>query len=251
MNIGVMNLFSFEQVQAKKMSEDVAEQIKKIIADGKLQPGDKLPSVRSLAESFQVGQSTIREALSSLKALGLIETKQGEGTFVCDYNPVTIHQPLSEFLFVRKEDIIDLLDVRKMLERGTVALAAKRRTDEDLKKMEQVLIQMEIDLDSDTYGEEADWAFHFAIAEASRNKIVVSLMEELSVKIKQFLKASRFQMYRMPGKPERLLKEHQKIFLAIKNQQVEEAENAMVSHLIGVQKELLALNQFQESGEFK
>lgn len=177
-------MFSFEQVQAKKMSEDVAEQIKKIIAEGKLKPGDKLPSVRSLAESFQVGQSTIREAFSSLKALGLIETKQGEGTFVCDYNPVTIHQPLSEFLLVRKDDIIDLLDVRKILERGSVALAAKRRTDEDLKKMEQVLIQMENDLDSDTYGEEADWSFHFAIAKASRNKIVVSLMEELSVKIK-------------------------------------------------------------------
>lgn len=242
-------MFSFEQVQAKKMSEDVAEQIKKIIAEGKLKPGDRLPSVRSLAESFQVGQSTIREAFSSLKALGLIETKQGEGTFVCDYNPVTIHQPLSEFLLIRKEDIIDLLDVRKILERGSVALAAKRRTDDDLKKMEQVLKQMENDLNSDTYGEEADWAFHFAIAEASRNKIIVSLMEELSVKIKKFLKASRFQMYQTSGMPERLLKEHQNIFAAIEQQRVEEAEKAMVAHLNGVQKELLASNQIEESGD--
>lgn len=229
------------------MSEDVAEQIKKIISAGKLKPGDKLPSVRSLAESFQVGQSTIREAISSLKAIGLIETKQGEGTFVCDYNPLTIHQPISDFLLIREEDIIDLLDVRKMLERGAVGLAAKRRTADDLRKIENALMQMEKDLHSDTYGEEADWVFHFAIAEASHNKIVISLMEELSVKIKKFLKASRFQLYRTPGMPERLLEEHFSIFSAIQNQKVDEAENSMVSHLIGVQKELLALYQNSES----
>lgn len=228
------------------MSEDVAEQIKKIIVEGSLKPGDKLPSVRSLSESFQVGQSTVREAYSSLKAIGLIETRQGEGTFIRNFNPAMLHQSISEFLLINKEDIIDLLDVRKMLERGTVALAAKRRTDEDLRKIESVLKQMESDLDSDSFGEEADWSFHFAIAEASQNRIVISLMEELSTKIKSSLKASRFQMYATPGMPEKLLAEHRDIFLAIKKQRVEQAERSMVEHLTGVQEQLIATNLFDD-----
>ncbi|MFA8438400.1 FadR/GntR family transcriptional regulator [Pueribacillus sp. YX66] len=234
-----------EQVQTKKMSEDVAEQIKKIISDGDLKPGDKLPSLRSLAESFQVGQSTIREAFSVLKTIGLIETRQGEGTFVRAHHPLTLHQPISDFLLINKDDMIDLLDVRKMLERGTVALAAKRRTDDDLRKIESVLKQMENDLHSESFGEDADWAFHFAIAEASRNKIVISLMEELSTKIKSGLKASRLQMYVTPGMPEQLLAEHRNIFIAIQEQNVEEAEKYMVNHLVGVREQLIATNLFE------
>lgn len=227
------------------MSEDVAEQIKKNISEGALKPGDKLPSVRSLSESFQVGQSTIREAFSALKTIGLIETRQGEGTFVRNYNPALLHQPISDFLLFSKEDIIDLLDVRKMLERGTVALAAKRRTDEDLREIANVLEQMENDLYSDNFGEEADWAFHFAISKASRNRIVISLIEELSTKIKSSLKASRLQMYVTPGMPERLLAEHRNIFLAIEKQQVEQAEKRMVDHLSCVQEYLIATNLFE------
>lgn len=236
-----------EQVQTKKMSEHVAEQIQKMISDGGLKSGDKLPSLRSLSESFQVGQSTIREAFSALKTIGLIEMRQGEGTFVREHHPMTLHQPISDFLLISEEDIIDLLDVRKMLERGTVALAAKRRTDEDLRKIATVLEQMENDLHSDSFGEEADWAFHFVIAEASRNKIVVSLMEELSTKIKSALKASRLQMYVTPGMPERLLAEHRAIFLAIEQQHVEKAEKSMVDHLVGVQEQLLATNLFEDA----
>lgn len=238
-----------EHVQTKKMSEHVAEQLKQLIIDGELKPGDKLPSLRSLAESFQVGQSTIREAFSALKTIGLIETRQGEGTFVREHHPLTLHQPISDFLLLSKEDIIDLLDVRKMLERGTVALAAKRRTDEDLQKIARILEQMENDLHSESFGEEADWAFHFAIAEASRNKIVISLMEELSTKIKSALKASRLQMYVTPGMPERLLSEHRAIFVAVKEKNVEEAEKRMVDHLAGVQEQLVAMNRFEMKGE--
>lgn len=236
-----------EQVRTRKMSEDVAEQIKKIISDGSLKPGDKLPSLRSLSESFNVGQSTIREAFSALKTIGLIETRQGEGTFVREHHPMTLHEPISDFLLINKEDIIDLLDVRKMLERGTVALAAKRRTEEDLFTMGRVLEQMGHDLHSDSFGEEADWAFHFAIAEASRNNIVISLMEELSSKIKSGLKASRLQMYVTPGMPERLLAEHRKIFHAIERQDVHEAEKSMVNHLVGVQEQLIATNLVEEA----
>ncbi len=235
-------MWEIEQIQTKKMSEDVAEQIKNIISEGELQPGDRLPSVRSLSESFQVGQSTIREAFSALKTIGLIETRQGEGTFVRNYDSVSLHQPIADYIFLRKEDIIDLLDVRKMLERGTVALAAKRRTNADLLKIEKAIEQMKQDLSSKNFGEEADWAFHFAVAEASKNQIVISLMEELSAKIKKALKASRTRLYEMREMPEKLLNEHRNIFLAIQEKNVELAEKRMVAHLLGVQEQMLAID---------
>lgn len=227
------------------MSEEVAEQIKKNIASGILKPGDKLPSVRLLSESFQVGQSTIREAFSILKTIGLIETRQGEGTFVREYHPAMLHQPISDFLLFSKRDIIDLLDVRKILERGTVALAAARRNKQDLEEMAQIIKEMELDLHSDNFGETADWKFHFAIAKASRNRILISLIEELSVKIKKGLKASRMQMYLTPGMPERLLAEHRSIFMAIERQAIKEAERKMVDHLTGVQEYIITASQFE------
>lgn len=224
------------------MSEEVAEQIKKNIAEGILKPGDKLPSVRLLSESFQVGQSTIREAFSVLKTIGLIETRQGEGTFVRNYKPAMLHQPISDFLLLSKADIIDLLDVRKILERGTAALAATRRTDQDLQEMANLITEMEMDLQRDNFGEETDWKFHFAIAKASHNPILISLIEELSTKIKKALKASRLQMYVTPGMPESLLVQHRNIYMAIERQEVEQAEQLMVEHLTGVQEYIISSN---------
>ncbi|PWA13074.1 GntR family transcriptional regulator [Pueribacillus theae] len=236
-------MFEVEQVQSRKMYEDVVEQLKKNILEGNLKPGDKLPSVRALSTSFRVGQSTIREALSVLKTIGLIETRQGEGTFIRHYDSTILNQSISDTLFVTKEEIIDLLDVRKTLERGTVSLAAERRTADDLRKIESIINEMEKELTSDHFGEEADWAFHFAIAEASRNRIMISLMEELSIKVKQALKASRFRMYATPGMPEKLLQEHRGIFEAIREQNGTLAEERMLAHLIGVQKQIITIDE--------
>ena len=235
-------MWEVQKVQSRKMYEDVVEQLKEIISNGNLKPGDKLPSVRELSQSFNVGQSTIREALSVLKTVGLIETRQGEGTFIRHFDPSILNQSIPDYLLVSKEDIIDLLDVRKMLERGSVALAAQRRTDEDLKKIKNVITQMESDLTSDTFGEEADWAFHFAIAEASCNKILISLMEQLSTTMRKALKASRSRLYTTPGMPERLLAEHRNIYQAIQEQHVTKAEERMIAHLVGVQEQILSFD---------
>lgn len=235
-------MWEIQQVKSRNMSENVVEQLKKNITEGGLKPGDQLPSVRSLADSFKVGQSTIREALSALRIIGLIEIKQGEGTFIRTLDPAIFNQSLPDFLLVTKKDIIDLLDVRKMLERGTVALAAERRTTEDLLKIESAINEMERDLSSDTFGEEADWAFHYAIAEASRNAIMLSLMKQLSATIKKVLKASRFRMYADSATPAKLLAEHQDIFLSIKAQNIPQAEERMLAHLSGVQEQVVAID---------
>ncbi|WP_253701176.1 FadR/GntR family transcriptional regulator [Bacillus sp. FJAT-29814] len=239
------------EAKSRKVYEDVVEQIKKILENGDLKPGDKLPSVRLLSRSFNVGQSTIREALSVLKTMGLIETKQGEGTFVRNFDPRILNKSIPDYHLIAKDDIIDLLDVRKMLERGAVALAAERRTKEDLIRIESALIQMELDLTRkrENFGEDADWRFHFAVVEASYNKILISLMKKLSATVRNSLKVSRQKLYETDGMPERLLMEHRSIFEMIKEQNIKKAEEFMVLHLSGVQEKLLIANEFSQTNQ--
>ncbi|MEH7235038.1 FadR/GntR family transcriptional regulator [Bacillus sp. JJ1562] len=225
-------MWEFQQVKQRNLYEDVVEQLKEIITNGDLKPGDKIPSVRSLSSSFNVGQSTIREALSVLKTIGLIETRHGEGTFIRNFDSSILNQSIPDYLLITKDDIINLLDVRKILEKGTVAFAAQRRTTEDLKKIETAINQMESGLTSVIIGGEADWAFHYAIAEASHNKILKSLMEHLSVTMQKEMKFIRDVS---PSMPEKLLAEHRAIFLAIKEQNVAKAEELMFEHLVSGQ----------------
>ncbi|HEQ4957907.1 TPA: L-lactate utilization/bacilysin biosynthesis transcriptional regulator LutR, partial [Streptococcus pyogenes] len=107
-----------------------------MIKNGELKPGDKLDSVQALAESFQVSRSAVREALSALKAMGLVEMKQGEGTYLKEFELNQISQPLSAALLMKKEDVKQLLEVRKLLEIGVASLAAEKRTEADLERIQ-------------------------------------------------------------------------------------------------------------------
>ncbi|AJH75636.1 HTH-type transcriptional regulator lutR [Bacillus cereus ATCC 4342] len=89
-----------------------------MIKNGTLKPGDKLLPVHQLAEQFQVGRSAVREALSALRAMGLIEMKQGEGTYVKNFDSSSLTKSLNNRLLMKKEDILNLLEVRKVLEVG-------------------------------------------------------------------------------------------------------------------------------------
>ncbi|SDM15745.1 FadR/GntR family transcriptional regulator [Bacillus sp. OK048] len=238
-------MWEIQQVKPKNLYENVVEQLKEIISSGNLKPGDKIPSVRSLSSSFNVGQSTIREALSVLKTIGLIEARHGEGTFIRNFDSSILNQSIPDYLLITKEDIINLLDVRKILEKGTVAFAAQRRTTEDLIKIETAINQMESDLTSVIIGGEADWAFHFAIAEASQNKILISLMEHLSTTMQKAMKFIRDKYYVSPSMPEKLLAEHRGIFLAIKEQNVAQAEELILAHLVSGQ-DLISFDRYED-----
>lgn len=116
----------YKQIKTKKIYEEVADALLDMIKNGELKPGDKLDSVHALSESFQVSRSAVREALSALKAMGLVEMKQGEGTYLKEFELNQISQPLSAALLMKKEDVKQLLEVRKLLEIGVASLAAEK-----------------------------------------------------------------------------------------------------------------------------
>ena len=145
---------------SQKIYEEVAEAILHMIQTGQLKPGDKLDSVQQLAENFQVGRAAIREALTALRAMGIIEMRQGEGTYVREFGPAMLSFPISAAVLMNKEDVAHLLEVRKLLEVGAAGLAALKRTEEDLRAMQSTLEQMRQAIGDEELGEKADFLFH-------------------------------------------------------------------------------------------
>ncbi len=233
----------FKPIQTKKVYEEIIEQIKSLIAERKLRPGDKLISERELAEKMQVGRSAVREAFRALEAMKIIEIKPGEGTFIREASPESIIDALSLVLNAENETARELMELRKILEVECAALAAKRRTDQHIKEMERTLKQMEIDISKGLLGEKSDFAFHYAIARAAGNTMLYKLMATISHAIKHVMRTARAELYRNPSKPKQLLSEHWSVFEAIKASQPEQARSLMLHHLRGVEKEAFKLEE--------
>jgi len=229
----------FKPIKKKKTYEEIIEQVKRMIAEGVLQPGDRLISERELADKLEVGRSAVREAFRALEAMGVVEVRPGEGTFIREVDVGTIIETLGMVLVLERDTIKELLELRKIIEVGAAGLAALRRSREHLNRMEEILRQMERDLVGGELGEEADWQFHYTIAQAAQNSLLVTLMNTISGTMRRVLYAARRQLYLSPGAPQRLLREHYAIFEAIKAGEVERARNAMLDHLDKVEKGLL------------
>lgn len=229
----------YKRIKPKKIYEEVAETIYEMIRSGQLHPGDKLESVQKLAENFNVGRSAIREALTALKAMGLIEIKQGEGTYIREFETGQIAFPLSSAILMNKEDIAHLLEVRKILELGTVYAAAKKRTASQLKAMESALEYMKLANGNEELEEKADLAFHLAIAEGSQNPLLTTLMSHVSGLMDETMKETRrLWLYSKQASTFRLYEEHVSIYKAIKEQDTELASSLMLEHIENVERVL-------------
>ncbi|HEK9100259.1 FadR family transcriptional regulator [Bacillus pfraonensis] len=226
----------YKSIKPKKIYEEVSEAILTMIKNGTLKPGDKLLPVHQLAEQFQVGRSAVREALSALRAMGLIEMKQGEGTYVKNFDSSALTKSLNHTLLMKKEDILDLLEVRKVLEVGAVRAAAAKRTEDNLQNMKHWLDEMAKSIGNEKAGEKADFHFHMGIAESSHNNILLELMNHVSEMIAETIGESRrIILYGEQTTAERLLEEHQAIYDAVLEQDVESAQQAMLNHLTNVE----------------
>ena len=168
----------FEAVRRDKVYEGVAKQIERLILK-KLQPGDKLPSERELAEMLRVSRSSIRDAIRSLELMGMVEPRQGAGTIVRELSSESMLNPIANALKRKGELIAELLDFRQMLEPQLAARAATRVSDEEVSEMEEILDRQEKRLRTgeSTVGEDSE--FHYAIALASGNSVVLKVLDTL------------------------------------------------------------------------
>lgn len=238
----------YTQIKQKKLYEKVAETIYEMIRTGELKPGDKLDSVEQLAGNFQVGRSAVREALSALRAMGLVEIKQGEGTYIKGFSSEQIAFPLSTAILMNKSDVDSLLEVRKIIESGTAASAGKHRTEKDLQAMENALKEMKKASGNEELGEKADLTFHLSIAEASQNPLLASLLHHVSGLLQETIKETRrLWLYSNETTTERLYEEHKRIYEAIVKKDEHQAREAMLEHLENV--EVILKKYYKEKGK--
>ncbi|MEH7107877.1 FadR/GntR family transcriptional regulator [Bacillus sp. JJ1764] len=241
----------YKKIKPKKIYEEVADAIYEMIRSGQLNPGDKLDSVQQLAENFQVGRSAIREALTSLRAMGLVEMRQGEGTYVREFENNLLSLPVSNAILMNKHEIVQLLEVRMILETGTVVAAAKRRTEQHLLRMEAALQAMYKSIGDEELGEKADLEFHMILAEAAQNHLLMTLMQNVSELMAESMRETRrLWLFSKQATTEQLYQEHVAIYNAVKNQDEEAARNLMVVHLENVE-EILEKNHLPNSDKSK
>ncbi len=231
----------FAPIKTKRLYEEIVEQIKQLITDGSLKPGDKLLSERELAEQFQVSRASVREAIRTLEMLGVIDIRPGEGTFIRGIDTVDIIRPLAMFLALERSSLLDMFEMRRIFEIGTVSLAAERATQEELDQIEAMLEMMRERLNvlDPEKGEEYDTAFHYAVAEATHNSLLTKLFKTVSEEFAKANSVARRQLYRDNiQNAQKLIDQHSEILEAIRSRSPKRASAAMLAHLIFAEGEL-------------
>ncbi|HUJ25786.1 MAG TPA: FadR/GntR family transcriptional regulator [Myxococcales bacterium] len=217
----------FEIVRRGKVYEEVVQQIREQIVAGRLKVGDMLPSERELAARFQVSRSSIRDAIRALQFMGLVRSRQGRGTVVCEPSPESLVEPLSRALADQRSTVSELLDLRKMLEPGLAARAALQVTEEDLARLELVLRRQEEKVERGEPAAEEDAEFHYLISLAARNAAVLRVLDLLM----DLLQNTRARALQASGRPRRSLQGHRRILSALRKRDPRAAQAAMLHHL--------------------
>lgn len=225
-------------IERKKVSEQVLEQLIKMIKEGVFPPNTKLPSENELAKLFGVSRAPIREALSVLVASGCIESRQGDGSWVKEVHLVNMLEAVTLDM-VRVEEVYDLHEMRTIIETEAAALAAERRTDEDLERIRHALERFKETVeDQEKIGDEADYQFHFEIVRSSKNQFLLQTVENISELYRKALKYSLKKNIGLPRKREQVFQEHYNIFKAIEEKNPLEAAHHMKIHLTNVRIKL-------------
>lgn len=220
-----------QKISTKKVSDSVAEQIEEMIRSGTFQVGEKLPSVRELCEMFGVGRSAVRDAITTLKGKGIVDVKQGEGTYILEFDSTKLFN--NHLLLTQPKDISQLYQVRKILEPGIAELAALHRKEEDLQLMAEIFANPTMN------GWDSDYLLHTAIAKAAGNEIIIQLLEFISTTMKNAMIDFHHYIKKNPITAQMMEKQHFKIYESIKLGKPENAKQMMMEHLDYVEKELL------------
>ncbi|HSR36113.1 MAG TPA: FadR/GntR family transcriptional regulator [Desulfurivibrionaceae bacterium] len=221
----------FQPIRPKKVSSQIAEQIRTSILNGEFAPGDKLPPERELAEMFGVSRPSVREALNILASAGLVMSYQGGGTVVLSLVEPSAGSPLSELIKGEQERALDVIEVRKCMEAWTAFYAAQRALPEDLRKLEKILAEMERNLDGMKSSQDLDANFHIVIAQATHNIVWLHLMQSIFDAMKEFQRGVWRAVYLTSEDHRQLYQHHRAVFEAIRDRDPERARNAMLAHL--------------------
>jgi len=222
----------YQPIQSERLYERIVEQIESRIVAGDLKVGDQLPAERELAEQFAVSRTAVREAIKALREKGLVEIRLGRGTFVTNTAAGAVRHSLG-LLLKSEKGFTNLEEVREILEPEIAALAATRITEENIAAMTEAVEIMDTALDNVEIFVEADLDFHLALAEATQNPIIPSLMDSII----DLLREQRKRTGNVEGGLARGQYHHKKILDAVVQRDPLAAREAMQAHLMQVRKD--------------
>lgn len=223
---------SITPVKRLKLADAVAAELSRLIAEGGYQAGDRLPTERELREQFNVGQSTMREALRSLEADGLVRSEHGVGTFVMEPDR---RERDGRILVLGEFTVPELFEVRLPLERDAAGLAAKRLTTAEADELAAIIAAASDPSLTDDEFIELDGLLHRTIAAAAKNHLLSQVFSELQP---LFLKYSRL-VISLPDRRARAHAGHLRIVQAIVGRRASEARTAAVAHIRDVERDLV------------
>ncbi|MBU2947440.1 FadR/GntR family transcriptional regulator [Zobellia uliginosa] len=160
----------------RELQNEIISKIRDLITYKNLEPGDKLPAERVLSEKFEVSRSSVREAIQKLEFYGILISRPQSGTFIANIGQIAMTGMIDDILSLDEQDFKSLVETRILLELKTVRLAALRRTDEDLERIKSALDAYKVKMIAGEDCLEEDLLFHLAIAAASKNSTMNTLM---------------------------------------------------------------------------
>jgi GntR family transcriptional repressor for pyruvate dehydrogenase complex len=240
----------FKSVKSNKISENIVEQIRKAIFEGRLKPGDKLPPERELMKNFKVSKATLREALRSLEVLGFLEIRKGVsgGPFVTEVDMKTARDSFINFLHFKNLSLNDLTEVRLLLESHIAEKVAHAISEEDLNRLKKLIEESEYVLKHNIPIESRknEIEFHRIIGSITGNPIlmfILDFVENLLIDTKEILQ---------PGKDfsREVLNAHKRIYKALLGKDSKKAQEEMIKHVKEVERDLIAI-QKEKRGKFE
>ena len=216
----------FKPIKQEKISTKIVAQIKSLIREGDLKPGDALPPERELVKVFNVSRASLREALNSLAGMGFLEMSQKHRTIVKSLASGKLTEPLHLLIKDDIQTVFELIEVRKAIETWNAYHAAKRAKDDDIARLEQSLESMQTKIEQRISVVEDDADFHLAMAEATHNKIQTHLMFSIYDLLKESL-GGYYESIRMQD----IYEQHCKVVAAVKKRDPDLASRRMREHL--------------------
>lgn len=234
MTTSVPSNTSWEAIPRSRVYTKVAEQLQNHIVD-ELKPGDMLPPERELAQRFGVSRSSIRDAIRRLETVGLLEPRQGVGTVVRDISAESVLAPVTSALLQKRKVITELLDVRMIIEPALARRAAVHATAKQIAELTAILSRQEEKVARGELATEDDSNFHYTIALAADNSVMLKLVHVLMDSLREL----RERSLEVGGRQEKSLAAHRRILAAIKQGNAAAAEANMRRHLLEVEKLIL------------
>lgn len=220
----------------KPVYVQVVDQIRQLIKEGKLSPGDQLLSERELAENLGLSRTSVRQALAVLEGMGIIEITPRDGAYVRQRTLEGAVEPLTQVLYQEREQVAHLFEVRRIIETQAACLAAERCTAADAQHLRALNRKFEQGLHNRDLAYDANIRFHLGIVETAKNPILTEILGSLLTATVEVYATAREQSLSSTSNLARFVLEHEEIVDAIARKEAESSADLLAAHIDGAQR---------------